>query len=62
MRVKAYTGRGARQRFWSACGDAASDAFADQILFDPSYQSDQYSLLTGEIHIFSLIRISREWL
>jgi hypothetical protein len=27
MRVKAYTSRGPRQRFQSACGDAPSDAF-----------------------------------
>src|ERR1700730_13954306 len=27
IRVKAYTGRGPRQRFQSACGDAPSDAF-----------------------------------
>jgi hypothetical protein len=27
MRVKVYTGRVARQRFQSACGDALSDAF-----------------------------------
>ena len=32
MRVKAYTGRGPRQRFQSACGDAPSDVFlADTI-------------------------------
>ena len=46
MRVKAYTGREARQRFQSACGDAPSDAFLAGAI-QSSGRSGRFSVEVG---------------
>src|SRR5436309_13345159 len=46
IRVKVYTGRGPRQRFQSACGDAPSDAFLTGAI-QSAARSGRFSVETG---------------